>query len=213
MKEHTLFQKEINDYCILCSTDESKLAKEIYETTMEMPNAHMLVGKIVGDLLAILVSLTKTQRILEIGTFTGYSAAIMASGLRIGKITTLEENIENYQLSKKNLHIEIEKGKIQVINTEGITWLKNYTGKQFDIIFLDARKEAFSNDLDLLHNKLSINGLLVIDNSLARGAVLNPISEWQKLTDNFNKKIKSDVRFRVVLLPIRDGLLVAQKVV
>ena len=153
------------------------------------------------------------KSILEIGTFTGYSAAMISSGLKTGKIITLEEDINYYQLSVKNLFNEIKENKVQIINDEGIKWLKKYTGEQFDIIFLDARKEALSNNIALIYDKLSINGLLIIDNSLARGTVLNPLVERQRLTDNFNKRIVKDLRFRTVLLPIRDGLLIAQKVV
>jgi caffeoyl-CoA O-methyltransferase len=211
MKAHNLFPKEINDYCISCTSKESEIAKKIYETTQELSNAHMLTGSIIGNLLATLVSLSRTQNILEIGAFTGYSAAMMASGLKTGKIITIEEDSNYYQLSIKNLFNLIKENKVQIIHDEGIKWLKEYTGEQFDIIFLDARKETFSNNIDLIYDKLSINGLLIVDNALARGAVLHPLVEWQRLTDIFNKKLVDDLRFRTVLLPIRDGLLIAQK--
>jgi predicted O-methyltransferase YrrM len=182
--------------------------------TIEMPNSHMMIEKVIGNLLAIFVSMTESQNILEIGTFTGYSVAMMVSGLKGGKITTLEENKQYYDAALKNLAKEITNKKVKVFNQEGFEWLKQYHGEPFDIIFIDARKESFSDDeiIDEIYRKLSLNGLLIVDNSLARGTILNPIVEWQRLTDVFNRKIACNSRYRTILLPVRDGLLIAQKV-
>jgi caffeoyl-CoA O-methyltransferase len=212
MREHNLLPQNINDYCIQCSSKETDLARGIFESTKDLPNSHMLIERIIGNLLAIFVSMTKTQNILEIGTFTGYSAAMMVSSIKTGRITTLEENVNYYDLSINNLYTVIKENKIQVINEEGIKWLKKYAGELFDIIFIDARKESFFNEIELLYNNLTLYGLLIVDNSLARGTVLNPVAEWQILTNNFNDIMCKDPRFRTVLLPIRDGLLISQKV-
>lgn len=213
MNKHTIVATSITEYCAFHSTDEPKIAKEIFTSSQKHPKSYMLVGKIVGNLLGILATYSKSKKILEIGTFTGYSAAMLASGLSKGTLVTLEESAENFKLASKNLRQFIGEGLIEVVNSEGLDWLGKYQGDAFDIIFLDARKESYVRGMhiELLYKNMSIHGLLIVDNSLAKGSVLNPEKEWQKLTQTFNKVIASDCRFRTVLLPIRDGILIAQK--
>ena len=210
---HKIISPIIQEYCEENSSNEPLIAKTIFNSSRNLSNSHMLIGKIIGNLLRILISMSNGKNVLEIGTFTGYSAAMIASVLPVdGKLITIEECIDTYKLATKNLSKLINCGKISVINSEGLEWLSNYKGIPFDIIFLDARKETYIGKIELIYKSLSLNGLLIIDNSLARCAVLKPEKKWQVITNTINNQLSRDKRFISALLPIRDGIFLAKRI-
>jgi len=138
---------------------------------------------------------------------------MLLAGLSGGRLVTLEEDAETFGLASHNLEPLLTNGRLEIINAEGLAWLNTYEGDPFDMMFLDARKESYSDDtqFELLYRNLSIQGLLIVDNVLARGGVIEPTAHWQVLTQRFNSRLSADTRFRSTVLPVRDGLLIALK--
>lgn len=212
-KKHNIVPEKISSYCKSQCSSEAPIAEHIRKEAQHLPNSHMLVGEIIGSLLRIICSDPDTRHVLEVGTFLGYSAAMIAASLpKEAKLISIEEIHKFARIAKENLSKYTEKGKVEVIETEGAEWLDKYCGPTFDLIFLDARKEAFKDREEMLIDQLSIGGILVIDNSLARGKALHPEREWQQITHETNQKLSTNERLLVSLLPIRDGLIVARRV-
>ncbi|MBX3177711.1 MAG: O-methyltransferase [Candidatus Hydrogenedentes bacterium] len=202
---------DIIAYCIAMTTPLPRTADSIFACTKaEQEDHHMLIGPIVGGLLRLLVTILRPKKVLEIGTYTGFSAAMMASAMPPGgKITTVEVDEHLYVNAQKNLSSFISHGLIEVVHAEGVEWLKNQEFKQFDLIFLDGRKQDYEGRYEHICSSVAQGGILVIDNSLAGGNVTRPRKEWECLTHEFNSYLRSGGDFLTVLLPVRDGLFLA----
>lgn len=207
--------KEIYNYIDNHSSDESDILYELRrETELKCLNPIMLSGKIQGNFLAIISKLIKPFNVLEIGTYTGYSTLCIAKGLNPeGMIHTIDKNEELLQIQNKYF----EKSGLR-------NQIKQYTGDalaiipklkfDFDMVFLDADKENYVKYLELISPILKPGGVLLTDNVLWHGKILES-SENQdrvtKLIDNFNKKILEDKSLKTVMLPIRDGISLTLK--
>ena len=207
--------KEIYNYIDNHSSDESDILYELRrETELKCLNPIMLSGKIQGNFLAIISKLIKPFNVLEIGTYTGYSTLCIAKGLSpAGMIHTIDKNEELLQIQNKYF----EKSGLR-------NQIKQYTGDaldiipklkfDFDMVFLDADKENYVKYLELISPILKPGGVLLTDNVLWHGKILESPENQDRVTrliDNFNKKILEDKSLKTVMLPIRDGISLTLK--
>ena len=207
--------KEIYNYIDNHSSDESDILYELRrETELKCLNPIMLSGKIQGNFLAIISKLIKPFNVLEIGTYTGYSTLCIAKGLNpAGMIHTIDKNEELLQIQNKYF----EKSGLR-------NQIKQYTGDalaiipklkfDFDMVFLDADKENYVKYLELISSILKPGGVLLTDNVLWHGKILESPENQDRVTrliDNFNKKILEDKSLKTVMLPIRDGISLTLK--
>jgi predicted O-methyltransferase YrrM len=174
----------------------------------------MLSGEYQGRLLSLISKIKQPKNILEIGTYTGYSTICLAEGLvKNGKIHTIDKNEELVEIQKKyflrskfNKNIEIHTGNaLDIINSLNIN---------FDLIFLDADKENYATYFQIISKILNKNGVLIIDNVLWHGKVLNSKESHDDVTkkiDQFNKALILNKKFETFMLPVRDGLSIAIK--
>ncbi len=204
----------VESYAAAFSASEDALLQEINEyTTKHHTQPHMLSGQVQGQLLSSISHLLQPKRILEIGTFTGYSALCLAQGLQTGgKLYTLElrENDaaiakEYFKRSRYNEQIVCECGDAKkIIPMLNETW---------DIVFIDADKTGYIDYYQLILPFVKSNGLIIADNVLFHGQVLeNEISgKNAKAVHAFNEMVKSDGRVQPVILTVRDGLSFIRK--
>ncbi len=207
--------KEIYNYIDNHSSEESDILYELRrETELKCLNPIMLSGKIQGNFLAIISKLIKPFNVLEIGTYTGYSTLCIAKGLNpVGMIHTIDKNEELLQIQNKYF----EKSGLR-------NQIKQYTGDalaiipklkfDFDMVFLDADKENYVKYLELISPILKPGGVLLTDNVLWHGKILESSKNQDRVTrliDNFNKKILEDKSLKTVMLPIRDGISLTLK--
>ena len=207
--------KEIYNYIDNHSSNESDILYELRrETELKCLNPIMLSGKIQGNFLAIISKLIKPFNVLEIGTYTGYSTLCIAKGLNpAGMIHTIDKNEELLQIQNKYF----EKSGLR-------NQIKQYTGDalaiipklkfNFDMVFLDADKENYVKYLELISPILKPGGVLLTDNVLWHGKILESPENQDRVTrliDNFNKKILEDKSLKTVMLPIRDGISLTLK--
>ena len=197
------------------SEDEPELLQQLTrETYQKILQPRMLSGHYQGRLLSMISKLVNPKNILEIGTYTGYSALCLAEGLqKNGILHTIDTNEELVDFQRKYFDAS-DYGK-QIHQHLGnaldiIPQLKN----NFDIVFIDADKENYSNYFNLIIDKLNIGGIILSDNVLWSGKVIKPLQKDDKPTEAliaYNKLLKDDDRVETVLLPIRDGLTLSRK--
>tara|TARA_S200000501_G_C20836306_1_gene749516 strand:+ start:1027 stop:1668 length:642 start_codon:yes stop_codon:yes gene_type:complete len=204
----------IEKYCIENTSQEESLLKEIYrETNHKVLMPRMISGHYLGSFLKMISSLKKPKKILEVGTYTGYSAICLSHGLaQNGEIHSIDINEEISDFTKKFISKSINKEKIHL----HIGDAKNIIPKlkhKFDLIFIDADKKNYCLYFDMCIDKLNPNGFILIDNVLWSGKVLNKSKDSDLETNEIkklNKKILNDPRVENILLPIRDGLMICK---
>ena len=189
---------------------------ELYrETHLRTVNPRMLSGHIQGRFLNLMVTLSKAERILEIGTFTGYSAICMAMALPInGELHTIEINDELESISRKYFKKADLENKIHLHIGDACQIISTLNGL-FDMVFMDGDKMEYEHYYELCLNKLKSGGLILADNVLWSGKVLETDKEFDKHTfavDAFNKKITADPRVENFILPVRDGIMCITKI-
>jgi predicted O-methyltransferase YrrM len=174
----------------------------------------MLSGHLQGRLLSLLSHLIRPQSILEIGTYTGYSAICLAEGLAKGGILhTIDNNPERDAFVKRFIDEAKMDDKICTYIGDAKNVIPTIPG-MFDIVFIDADKSGYAAYYDLVIDRVKPDGIIITDNVLWSGKVVEPVKandEDTLLIQAFNKKIASDPRVEVVLLPIRDGISIARK--
>ena len=205
--------QDIEDYCVSHSTRPSALARELQEFTQKsVHGSNMLIGEMEGSLLMSLIRLGRVKNILELGTYTGYSALVMAEALpHGGKVITVDINKETTDIGKQYWDRSEHGKKIQLILKKGLDALATLDEK-FDLIFIDADKNNYSNYLNWSLEHLSENGIIIVDNTLWYGKVLSP--GLDKQTDSIiahNTRAHSLPDHIKTLLPIRDGMFLIQK--
>lgn len=196
------------------SSEESTLLKKmLFQIEQESSKSHMISGFIQGRLLSIISKMINPERILEIGTFIGYSTLCLAEGLSPinGKIFTIDKNQKLYRLCKDNFNSSIYSDQIILLNGIASEIIPKIN-ELFDLIFIDADKKNYSLYLELVKPKLKSGGYILADNVLWREKVIE--KKPDKITQyliNFNKKVKEDSDFEVIILPIRDGISLIRK--
>ena len=209
-----IIHQDINKYAELHTTQENEILKQVNRYThanVLMPR--MLSGHLQGRLLSMISQMIKPSVILEIGTYTGYSALCLAEGLAAnGKLITLDINEELETAVRQNFINAGIEGKIdyRIGNALHIIPLLQET---FDLVFIDADKENYGHYYDLVINRVPLGGYILADNVLWSGKVLdeNPNKDTRAIKE-FNRKVHIDKRVENVLLPIRDGIMVMRKV-
>lgn len=204
---------DIEEYCISHSSIPGALNKELYDyTKMNVHGSQMLIGEMEASVLSFLISLGKVKTVVEFGTYTGYSALAMAEALpEDGKVWTIDINKETTTLARSFWEKSPHGKKIEQILKPGLEAMKDLTGK-YDLIFIDADKSNYSHYLDWALEHLSDSGLIVVDNTLWSGRVLN--SDGDKQTEAIiahNTKARHLSEYQKVLLPIRDGMYLLKK--
>ena len=180
-----------------------RLEKETYEK-LEIPQ--MTTGRIEARLLKLLARLVGAQRILEIGTFAGYSALSMAEALpEDGTLVTCDEDPVAIAFAKKYFSESRHGKKIKQMEGLALESIKKLTGT-FDMAFIDADKINYSNYYEAILPMIRPGGLIAVDNVLWSGRVLNPQDESDRAIHQFNEQVVKDQRVESVLLTVRDGL-------
>jgi caffeoyl-CoA O-methyltransferase len=169
--------------------------------------AGMLTGPIEGCFLELLAAMLHARRILEIGTFTGYSALSMADGMAPdGRIVTCELDPRHAAAARSNIAASPHAGRIEVLEGPALATMARLEGP-FDLIFIDADKQGYPAYYEAAFRLLAPNGAIAIDNTLWGGRVVDPPDdEDTRVISNLNDRIASDLRVQAVLLTIRDGL-------
>ncbi|MDY7395697.1 O-methyltransferase [Aureibaculum sp. 2210JD6-5] len=206
--------QKIEDYAIAHSEDEPELLKQLNrETWQKVLVPRMLSGHFQGRVLAMLSKLVQPKSILEIGTYTGYSALCLAEGLAPnGKLHTIDHNEELLFLQKKYFDQSPYKNQIEQYTGNALKVIPNIN-ESFDLVFIDADKSNYSNYFNLVIDKMHKGGIILSDNVLWSGKVtekLDPSDDDTKALIAYNKLLKDDTRVETVLLPIRDGLSISR---
>ena len=208
MYTNKLINKYINEHTTL----PSSLLQEIaFVTKNSITGAIMLSDNLVGRLLKLLVIISKSKKILEIGTYTGYATLSMAEALpNDGKIVTCEIDKIAIENAKRFFQLSPHAHKIQIMHGSALISITtiNYF---LDLVFIDADKANYKNYYDLVLPKLKSGGLIVIDNALWNKEVINPKSKQAKIIDELNKQIMNDPTVENIILNIRDGINVVYK--
>ena len=210
-----IVNNKIEDYIRKNSSKEPEILKDLNkETHLKVLNPRMLSGHIQGRFLSIITKLIKPKKILEIGTYTGYSAICMAEGLiENGIIHTIDINEELVSIQNKYFAKSKCNNSIMQHVGDARSIIKNINEK-FDLVFLDADKENYIEYYELVIEKVKKGGLIIADNVLWTGKVVEPEKDDDELTQyliDFNKMINEDDRVENIILPLRDGLNVILK--
>ena len=208
--------ESILEYSLKNTSEESELLKKLRkETNQKILHPRMLSGKLQGRLLSLISKLIKPKEILEIGTYTGYGTLCLSEGLDSnGTIHTVEINEELIDFQNIFFNQSDKKKQIKQHLGSALSIIERLKGP-FDIVFLDADKSNYINYLELITPKLKKGGLLITDNVLWSGKILNKTNESDIDTQTikkFNSLIKNHESFETILLPIRDGLSLSRKI-
>ena len=214
----------LSEYIEQHSSPESTVLQQITRSThLEVINPRMLSGHVQGRVLSMLSQMIRPKRILELGTFTGYSALCLAEGLtEDGRLITLEHNDEMENSIRRNFALSPLGEKIELVIGDAKEVLENFElgavsdrGEPFDLVFIDADKKEYCDYLDLVLPLVREGGWILADNTLWDGHIVDPAYDKDKQTvalRAFNDKVAQDERLEKVILPLRDGLTIIQKI-
>lgn len=200
-------------YAETYSDNESEVLSRLNrETHLKVNSPRMLSGHLQGRFLSFISKLKRPDHILEIGTYTGYSALCLAEGLsEKGKLISIDPNEETMLFAKKFITESALASKIDLKTGQAQTIIPQLN-QSFDFVFIDADKKNYALYFDLVIDKVSKGGLIIADNVLWSGKVLQePMDAETKAIHGFNQKVRDDQRISTLLLPIRDGLMIMTK--
>ena len=208
--------EELDDYVVAHSENEPELLQQLTrETFQKILQPRMSSGPYQGRLLSMISKLVNPKNILELGTFTGYSTLCLAEGMMAsGELHTIDVNEELYDFQRKYFD-KSEYGKQIFQHLGNALDIIPTLNKTFDLIFIDADKENYINYFNLIIDKLNVGGIILSDNILWSGKVvepLNPKDTSTKILLEYNTLLKEDNRVESVVLPIRDGLTISRKI-
>lgn len=207
---------KIEAYVNAHTSDESAILKKLdRETHIKAMMPRMLSGHLQGQTLRMLSYMISPSRILEIGTYTGYSALCLAEGLQPGgKLYTIDINEELESMVRRYIAESGMQDRIDYRIGNALNVIPDID-EIFDLVFIDADKENYAKYYDLVFDKVRAGGFIIADNVLWSGKVLDDRAKMDvdtKAIDDFNKMVQADKRVDNVLLPVRDGLMVVRKV-
>ena len=199
--------EKIEEYAFNHTSYEGDLLKRLEEETYEkLEIPQMTTGRIEARLLKLLARLVSAKRILEIGTFAGYSALSMAEALpEEGELVTCEEDPVVIGFARKYFDLSKNGKKITQMEGPALESLESIKGP-FDMAFIDADKENYGNYYEAILPMIRSGGLIAVDNVLWSGRVLDPQDKSDKAIHQFNERVIHDKRVESVLLTVRDGL-------
>lgn len=205
----------ILNYSISKSEKESKLLNDLYrETYLKVLNPRMISGHYQGRILSLISKIISPKKILEIGTYTGYSAICLCEGMdKDGVLHTIDNNKELVEIQNKYFKKANLKDKIVQHSGDAKNIIPSID-EEFDIVFIDADKESYPEYYDLIINKVRSGGIIIADNILWSGKILEKVEKDDQATKSiieFNNKIIKDDRVKNIILPIRDGLNIVRK--
>ena len=207
----------LEEYISLHTTSENEVLEAITrDTHVHILNPHMLSGHVQGRVLSMLSHMIRPKRILELGTFTGYSALCLAEGLAEGgRLITIEHNDELEETIQRNLSRSPLCGRIELRIGDCKLVIGDLKDQVFDLVFIDADKREYCAYLEAVYPLVPVGGFILADNTLWDGHIIDPAYDKDKQTLGlraFNNKLKEDDRFEQVILPLRDGLTLIRKV-
>ena len=210
----------LSEYIEQHSSPESPVLKQITRSThLEVINPRMLSGHVQGRVLSMISQMIRPKRILELGTFTGYSALCLAEGLtEDGKLITIEHNDEMEDSIRRNLALSPLGEKIELVIGDAKEAMRRLGERReakgaelFDLVFIDADKKEYCDYLDLVLPLMREGGWILADNTLWDGHIVEAAYDKDKQTlalRAFNDKVAQDERLEKVILPLRDGLTI-----
>lgn len=210
----------LSEYIEQHSSPESDVLQQITRSThLEVINPRMSSGHVQGRVLSMISQMIQPQRILELGTFTGYSALCLAEGLtEDGQLLTIEHNDEMEDSIRRNLALSPMGEKVQLLIGDAKEELRRLGERQkskeaelFDLAFIDADKKEYCDYLDLVLPLMRPGGWILADNTLWDGHIIDPAYDKDKQTVSlraFNDKVAQDPQLEKVILPLRDGLTI-----
>jgi predicted O-methyltransferase YrrM len=207
--------KDLSDYCENNTSVESEVLAQLNrETHLKVVSPRMLSGHLQGRFLSFISKLQQPKLIVEIGTYTGYSALCLAEGLHSeGKLISIDVNEETSAFAKSFIAKTEYANKIELILADAKEYVTTIT-EPIDLVFIDADKKNYLAYYHLVIDKLNKGGLIIADNVLWSGKITMPETTMDKETlalHQFNRFIQQDARVENILLPIRDGLMVVRK--
>jgi len=207
--------EKIEAYALSHSQAESDVLKKLNrETHLKVLSPRMLSGHLQGNFLSMISKMIQPKHILEIGTYTGYSAICLAQGLQEGgKLHTIDSNEQLEKMARSYFQEAGLSNKIDFHIGNALTVIPTLQ-ETFDLVFIDADKKNYSTYYDMIFDRVRPGGYIIADNVLWSGKVLDTQKNDDRetvLIDEFNKKIHQDKRVEHQLIPIRDGLMIAKK--
>lgn len=207
--------KEIDKYILNHIDAEDEILKELdRDTHLNVLGARMLSGHLQGQVLTMLSKMIRPKTILEIGTFTGYSAICLAKGLREGgKLITIEIDDELESIAKRYFEKAGLSNKVIQLTGPALDIIPTFSDN-FDLVFIDAHKPEYPAYYEAIFEKVNIGGYIIADNTLWSGKVLHIPAEDDIQTQGilkFNTMIKNDDRIEKVILPLRDGMTLIRR--
>lgn len=208
------FPEKILRYSDTHSSEEDPILQELYRTThLNTIHPQMLSGKVQGQFLSLISQMIQPERILEIGTFTGYSAYCLSKGLKEGGLlTTIEVDEELEELVNQFLGKAEIAEKVQMLIGDALKIIPSLT-ELYDLVFIDANKEHYVQYYELVIDKVKPGGYIIADNVLWGGKVAEDPGqdESTRILHLFNEMVTADPRVENVFLTIRDGLMLIKK--
>ena len=206
----------LNQYILEHISPEEDFLRELdRETHLKLLRARMLSGHLQGQILSMISCMIKPKYILEIGTFTGYSALCLAKGLvKGGQLHTIEIDDELQSLTQKYFLKSGMSDRITQHIGDAIQVIQSIN-QTFDLVFIDADKREYCDYYRLVFDKISVGGFILADNILWDGKVVDPDAANEEQTRgilDFNDLVQNDPRVENVILPVRDGIMMVQKI-
>jgi predicted O-methyltransferase YrrM len=205
--------EELEDYCLAHSTAETTLLKHIHrETYSKVLMPRMLSGHLQGLFLQMISCMIKPKNILEIGTFTGYSAICLCKGLDPqGKLLTIDKNEEIEERVQAFFDASEYKNQIEYRIGNAMELIPALTDT-YDLVFIDADKINYARYFEMVIDKVQPGGFILADNVLWSGKILGEIRDKDtRALDDFNKMVAEDSRIEKMILPLRDGITLMRK--
>lgn len=206
----------LDEYISLHTTPENEALQAITrDTHVHILNPHMLSGHVQGRALSMISHMIRPKRILELGTFTGYSALCLAEGLAEGgQLVTIEHNDELEETIRRNLSRSPLSDRIDLHIGDCKLVIGGLDGP-YDLVFIDADKREYCAYLDLVYPLVPVGGFILADNTLWDGHIIDAAYDKDKQTLGlraFNDRLAADERFEQVILSLRDGLTIIRKI-
>ena len=207
--------KDLSDYCENNTSAETDILAQLNrETHLKVVSPRMLSGHLQGRFLSFISKLKQPKLIVEIGTYTGYSALCLAEGLQPkGKLISIDVNEETSTFAKAFISKTEYANKIELVLADAKEYITTIN-ELIDLVFIDADKKNYLNYYHLVIDKVNAGGLIIADNVLWSGKITMPEKDMDKETlalHQFNQFVQHDSRVENLLLPIRDGLMVVRK--